>query len=99
MGQGVWFEVASAHVFLTKGCQCTHYNFSLTSETKFDDTFTCHKGSPTAKPTVIHNHGSFPADMPGKMVESLGPVSLPYWVLNVWGNYDLSLVYACEPVV
>merc|ERR550532_2480464 len=97
--QGIWYEVASHNVIGTGSCQCTFYNFTLTSNTTFKDTFTCHKGSPTAAPFVLHNHGSFPADMPGKMVESLGPVSPPYWVLNIWGDYEYSLVYACVPIL
>jgi len=97
--QGIWHEVASANVVLTKGCQCTYYNFTLTSDTEFSDVFTCHKNSPAAEPTVLPNHGSFSADLPGKMVESLGLVSPPYWVLEVWGDYEYSLVYACVPVV
>ena len=33
------------------------------------------------------------------MVESLGPVSPPYWVLNLWGDYEYSLVYACVDLI
>merc|ERR1711924_383624 len=68
---------------------------------KFSDTFTCHKGSPTGKLYSVPNHGSWDTAMPGKMVESLGPVSPPYWVLKTYGgeadgaSYDGSLVYAC----
>ena len=51
------------------------------------------------KATVIHNHGSVDPKTPGKMVESLGPVSPPYWVLNLWGDYEYSLVYACVDLV
>ena len=29
------------------------------------------------------------------MSESLGPVSPPYWVLELWGDYEYALVYAC----
>lgn len=97
--KGFWYEVFSANVFLTKGCECTRYNMTRTSDTEFSDIFTCHKGSPTGDVTTLNNHGSFPADMPGKMVESLGPVSPPYWVLKVYdsgdGGYDAALVYAC----
>ena len=31
----------------------------------------------------------------GMMSESLGPVSPPYWVLELWGDYEYALVYAC----
>ena len=88
----------STSVFLAGGCHCTRYNWTLTSATTFGDVFTCHKGSATGKVTTLPNHGSFPADEPGKMVESLGPVSPAYWVLRLWGGataYDYSLVYAC----
>ena len=72
---GFWYEVQSANVFLADGCHCTRYNWTLTSNTTFADTFKCHKGSATGSVTTIPNHGSFPAAEPGKMVESLGPVS------------------------
>lgn len=71
-------------MFLTNGCHCTRYNFTLETDTTFSDIFTCRKGSPTGSVTTLPNHGSFPADEPGKMKESLGPVSPPYWVLKVW---------------
>merc|ERR1719158_1758674 len=67
----------------------------MTSTSEFKDDFTCHKSSPTSVPTVLNNLGSIHAKMPGKMVESLGPVRPPYWVLNLWGDYDYALVYAC----
>jgi hypothetical protein len=93
-----WYEVVSHNVPFVDSCHCTRYNFTLTGSTSFSDVFTCNKGSPSAKPFAIHNVGSFEADTPGKMVESLGPVSPPYWVLRLWGSagkYDYSLVYAC----
>ncbi|KAK3271100.1 hypothetical protein CYMTET_20529 [Cymbomonas tetramitiformis] len=100
--QGFWYEVASANVFLTKGCECTRYNFSMTDDIHFTDIFTCNKDSPTGKPYVLENHGSVDPKTPGKMVESLGPVSPPYWVIQLWGNesaYDYSLVYACLDLI
>uniref|UniRef100_A0A7S2BPZ0 Lipocalin/cytosolic fatty-acid binding domain-containing protein n=1 Tax=Haptolina brevifila TaxID=156173 RepID=A0A7S2BPZ0_9EUKA len=93
--QGFWFEVFSHNVFLVDSCQCTRYNFSLSSPTTFTDDFTCHKGRPDAPLFLVHNKGSFRADEPGKMVESLGPASPPYWVLHYWGDYEYALVYAC----
>ena len=96
--QGFWYEVESANVGLVDGCECTRYNFTRTGQYTFTDVFKCHKGSPTASPTVVNNHGSVDHQYTGKMVESLGPVSPPYWVLQVWGQgggYDYSLVYAC----
>merc|ERR1711907_59355 len=42
-----------------------------------------------------NNKGSWDPDTPGKMVESLGPASPPYWVLKYWGDYEYALVYAC----
>ena len=95
---GFWYEVYSANVFLADDCHCTRYNWTLTSPTTFADTFTCHKGSASGHLFSAPNHGSFPASEPGKMVESLGPVSPPYWVLRLRGaapSYDYSLVYAC----
>jgi lipocalin len=67
----------------------------MRSNTTFTDDFTCHKNSPTAAPFVIHNKGSLDAQYSGKMVESLGPASPPYWVLKYWGDYAYALVYAC----
>ena len=97
--QGFWYEIYSANVFLTKGCQCTRYNMTRTSPTTFSDVFTCHKDAPNGSVTTLPNHGSFPAEQPGKMVESLGPVSPPYWVLKTYNatpaTYDAALVYAC----
>lgn len=101
--KGFWYETNSANVFLTKGCQCTRYNMTRTSPTTFDDVFTCHKNAPNGAVTTLPNKGSFDADVPGKMVESLGPVSPPYWVLKVYpelpdpdgADYAASLVYAC----
>ena len=88
-----WYETLSANVFITHGCRCTRYNMTLTSNTTFTDVFTCLKGDDV---TTLDNHGSFPEEMPGKMVESLGPVSPPYWVLKTYGDdYDYALVYAC----
>ena len=101
------YEVYSHNVVFVDSCQCTRYNFTMTSATTFTDDFVCHKGSPTADPFIIHNKGSLDAKTPGKMVESLGPVSPPYWVLSLWdksgkeistpNNFDYSyaLVYAC----
>lgn len=97
--EGFWYEVASANVFLTKGCQCTRYNYTLTTGNKFSDVFTCHKNSPTGAVTTLPNHGSWDEKFPGKMVESLGPVSPPYWVINLWGDYQYSLVYACVDLI
>ena len=74
---GFWYEVYSANVFLADDCHCTRYNWTLTSPTTFADTFTCHKGSASGHLFSAPNHGSFPASEPGKMVESLGPVSPP----------------------
>jgi len=108
--EGFWYEVFSHNVFLTDGCQCTRYNFTMQAATTFTDTFTCHKKSPDAPPYVIDNKGSVTPGTPGKMVESLGPASPPYWVLSLWdGNgqpysksspssqepYAYALVYAC----
>ncbi len=39
--------------------------------------------------------GSYNISTPGMMSESLGPVSPPYWVLELWGDYEYALVYAC----
>merc|ERR1711998_326144 len=93
--QGFWYGVHSHNVFLVDGCQCTRYNFTVQTSSTFTDVFTCHKHSPTADPFVINNKGSWDADTPGKMVESLGPASPPYWVLKYWGDYEYALVYAC----
>ena len=105
--EGFWYEVYSHNVFLVDGCQCTRYNFTMETATAFTDDFTCHKNSPTAKPYVIHNKGSVTPGTPGKMVESLGPASPPYWVLGLWDSagkpatnasadsYAYALVYAC----
>ena len=73
---------------------------SRTSPTAFEDVFTCHKKSPTGSVTRLDNHGSFSLDLPGKMVESLGPASPPYWVLKTYKapaapGYEAALVYAC----
>lgn len=101
--EGFWYEVASHNVILTRGCQCSRYNFTMLTNTTFSDVFSCRKGSPTAKPTVLANHGSLDPNEPGKMVESLGPLSPPYWVLNIWsdadGNYSYAFVYACVPIL
>ena len=35
--QGLWYEIQSANVFPTKGCECSHYNWTLTSATTFSD--------------------------------------------------------------
>merc|ERR1711865_912647 len=56
------------------------------------------KNSPSAPLYTIHNKGTFDDKTPGKMVESLGPASPPYWVLKTWPDaapYDYALVYAC----
>merc|ERR1711907_893547 len=93
--QGYWYEVYSHNVFLVDACQCTRYNFTVQTNNTFTDIFTCHKNSPSADPYVINNKGSWDPDTPGKMVESLGPASPPYWVLKYWGDYEYALVYAC----
>jgi len=101
---GYWYEVYSHNVFLVDTCHCTRYNFTMTTETEFTDVFSCEK---SGKPFDIHNKGSIDPDTPGKMVESLGPTSPPYWVLGLWNadgvlldqkddsNYAFALVYAC----
>jgi len=108
--EGFWYEVYSHNVFLVDACQCTRYNFTMASATTFTDDFVCHKDSPTSDPPfVIHNKGSIDAKTPGKMVESLGPASPPYWVIGLWdangspvqqeqddsASYAYALVYAC----
>ena len=108
MYEGFWYEVYSHNVFLVDSCHCTRYNFSMISKTKFTDVFTCHKHSPTSPPFVIPNTGSVDPTTPGKMVESLGPATPPYWVLGLWDRngklltsskpgqaYAFALVYAC----
>uniref|UniRef100_A0A7S1RVR7 Lipocalin/cytosolic fatty-acid binding domain-containing protein n=1 Tax=Alexandrium catenella TaxID=2925 RepID=A0A7S1RVR7_ALECA len=98
--QGLWYEVASANIFLAKGCQCTNYNFTLAGAATFSDVFSCRKGGPSADAMVLPLHGSFEADMPGKMAEgAVGPVTAPYWVLDLWGDYEYSLVYSCVPLL
>ena len=77
----------------------------MVTENTFTDIFSCEKDG---KPFTIPNHGSFDSSTPGKMVESLGPVSPPYWVLAIWNkdgvllsdskdesDYAYALVYAC----
>lgn len=105
--EGLWYEVYSHNVFLVESCHCTRYNWTLGEGDTFTDDFTCHKKSPDSDLFVIHNKGSFDANAPGKMVESLGPASPPYWVLAIWGEdgkllsgdanveYAYALVYAC----
>ena len=78
--QGFWYEVYSHNVPLVKSCHCTRYNFTLSGSTTFTDDFTCRKKAPDAPLYTIHNKGSFDAAEPGKMRESLGPTSPPYWV-------------------
>ena len=36
--EGFWYEVASANVFLTEGCECTRYNYTLTTGTESRET-------------------------------------------------------------
>ena len=93
--EGFWYEVHSHNVPLVNSCFCTRYNFSLTGGATFNDDFTCRKGGAESPLFVIHNKGSFDPKQPGKMVESLGPASPPYWVLQIWGDYEYALVYAC----
>jgi lipocalin len=108
--EGFWYEVYSHNVVLVEGCECTRYNFTMQTDISFTDDFTCHKKSPQAPPFVVHNKGKVDATTPGKMTESLGPASPPYWVLGLWddegndvasalsGNntaYHYALVYAC----
>lgn len=93
--QGYWYEVYSHNVFFVESCQCTRYNWTRTGPTTFTDDFTCRKSQPDAPLFVVHNKGSFDAVERGKMVETLGPASPPYWVLQIWGDYEFALVYAC----
>ena len=81
----------------------------MVTSTTFTDDFTCNKKSPESDVFTIHNKGSFEAETPGKMVESLGPASPPYWVIGLWDaggslvededpdgdSYSFALVYAC----
>merc|ERR1711907_901587 len=107
--QGFWYEVYSHNVFIVDSCQCTRYNFTMATASTFTDDFVCHKNSPDSDPYTIHNKGSLDPKTPGKMVESLGPASPPYWVIGLWDrqgaplqengsntdSYAYALVYAC----
>uniref|UniRef100_A0A7S1PX67 Lipocalin/cytosolic fatty-acid binding domain-containing protein n=1 Tax=Alexandrium catenella TaxID=2925 RepID=A0A7S1PX67_ALECA len=97
--QGFWYEVAGVSGFIDGSCACTRMKFELEGPTSFKDTYTCRKPSPEGNIVLPPVRGSFPAGMPGKMEGPMKPVTMPYWVVGLWGDYEYSLVYSCAPLL
>eukprot|EP00759_Apiculatamorpha_spiralis_P048177 PhF_6_TR4351/c0_g1_i1/m.5863/K03098/APOD; apolipoprotein D and lipocalin family protein len=92
--QGLWYQVATNEPTMPSFCTCGTLNWTITSNTTFQDVFSAKCGFPFRLPLV--GQLSTNASEPGYLHE--GPalsLTVPNMVFNISSDYQFATVYSC----